>query len=117
MAKLELWPEVTPTLMYLYLDSSISGGQLPGNLSAILPKLTTFSCFGCNLEVTQLLIWICWLTGAAAWELKHVAGCRGQFHQVQGGRSITCYTGRPGTDMVMLQSGQSERMPSPTWAG
>ena len=47
----ERWPDVVSTLMYVYLDGSISGGYLPANLSAVLPKLTTFSCFDCNLQV------------------------------------------------------------------
>ena len=51
LAKLELWPEVTPFLSALYLDGAITGGQLPANLSTVLPKLTTFSCIGCNLQV------------------------------------------------------------------
>ena len=37
--------------MYVYLDGAIDGGTLPANLSAILPKLTTLSCYGCSLTV------------------------------------------------------------------
>ena len=95
MAKLELWPELTPTLMYLYLDGSISGGQLPGNLSAILPKLTTFSCFGCNLEVGQTPQFALADTSEAGWNLNMHAACRGLSRQVPGLKRVHACAASP----------------------